>query len=57
MVLANVTGDSLADLPPTTKIPLIWEAAALGGLYRMHAAQVVFKKHAGSLFILCEGES
>lgn len=57
MVPASVTGDSFADLPPTTKIPLIWEAAALGGLYRMHAAQVVFKKHAGSLFILCEGES
>ena len=57
MVLANVTGNGLTYLPPAGEIPTVWEAAALSGLYRMHAAEIVFQKHAGSLFILCEGES
>ena len=57
MVLANITGNGLTYLPPAGEIPTVWEAAALSGLYRMHAAEIVFQKHAGSLFILCEGES
>ena len=53
----NVAWNGLAYLPPSREFPTVREVAALDGLNRVHAAEVVFQKGACSMLILREGKS